>query len=365
MSTEGKSGERGATNNSALVKMTPEAHLFKTYAFWLAVTVPPAIAIAFILLAVCQTPLYWNPTAEGFKFFYDHFKLQIAIGSLAIPMGALVATHHRSMQTSKQIRTQQSEIKQQRIKDGIALHAEHKKQFVDFMQDAKPFGKHSTINAWELYELLYPDSASHVLTLNDSVRDLVRRVKLDLEFEVSKLTEEDRGDIPPRNQVERSIEAVGTKHELFDLLGVDFSPDLSTETPHLTELTLAIKEITQGVIDCANFQVQSIDRNASKAIRTLVDTITFLEERLENRVRVADDISNAILALNGMDYEKLLHETKERIKNIVHDEMDHLRTPADIQDLKMIVEYHLRHHNDRNLMRSYLDELIDYFKDLY
>jgi len=365
MSTEGKSGKNEREVPRFLVKMSAEAHLFKTYAFWGAVITPLAVAIALILLAVYKTPLYFDPSAEGFKFFYEHFKLQIALGSLSIPLGALVATQHRSMQTAQQIRTQTEEIEKQKHKDGVALHADHKKQFVSFITEAKPFNGHYTKNAWELYEQLYPLSSSSDLVAAKTAIDLVKSAQHELARELAKLQDESNGEIAPRSEVERVFGALKISADIEDFLEADYEVDVDSLVPPLSEKAKWISDLMVGLIQCCNFQHQSIEASRAKYIRKLAQHVSTYEYMLDQRRKTAQLISATILENNDMDYQTLHEHTKSRLKAVISKELNQLQNDSDIRELEIIIEHHLRNHNDKELMHSFFQELVDYFAELY
>ena len=345
--------------------MTAETHLFRTYAFWFSVLIPPFIASVLVGLAVWEANLKWDPSPQGFRFFYDHFKLQMAIASLSIPLGALIATHHRSMQTAQQIRTQQKEIANQKAKDAIRLHADHKNQFVNFMERASPFGTHGVLNAWELYETLYPTTLAENLEVSDQVKDVLLDLKLEMQIKLSELQEEQEGKIEPRNQIERASSGMDALKTIEKILDIRQIPDLTSATPALTEKCQWVTEMAAGLIRCANFQKQCVNRSLLTALERLNYDIHTVEEELQLREATAHKIELAILEANEMDYEVLHEETKDKIRDVVSQELNQLMHDSDVEHLKIIIEHHLRSHNDKALMESYLGELLDYFDNLY
>lgn len=365
MSTEGTNKGQHRKKCCCLEKLTPEARLFRTYAFWISVLVPVFVSAGLICMAVYETPLNWCPTAKGIKFFYDHFKLPIAIASLSIPLGALVATHHRSMQTAKQIEIQQQEIENQRIKDSIALHFEHKKQFVDFVKEAKPFAENRTKNAWELYETLYPSSRSKDLTVNKSIMELVQRVVTDLSNIAGQLIEEKKGDREPRDSIQRSMPLRKLRKEINELLGSTNSPKNDPSLTVLADLTMVIVELTKGIIECSNFQRQSFDRSIISGMDSLCYDIQVKEDRLENRSKAAEEMSDVILDLDGMNAQSLSPNTKRRLIESIARNLNELENDDDKEDLDLIINFHLSSYNFKALVQNCHDEILQYFNELY
>jgi hypothetical protein len=87
------------------------------------------------------------------------FKLPIGIMGLAIPLGALAAAIHRSVQTSRQI----IEQNQQNI---FSNYLEHRRYFLAYMEEHQPFEQIS-VSAPLLYQRLFPNSAEGALNPNE------------------------------------------------------------------------------------------------------------------------------------------------------------------------------------------------------
>jgi hypothetical protein len=128
--------------------MAPEAHLVNTRWFRFAVAAPITVALITAFIFTSDINLYWNLTPEGMHNFLNLFKLPIGISSLSLPLAAVVAANHRSMQTAKQILEQNSQ-------NIFSNHLEHRRYFGNFMDERKPF-KNIEVEVAALYELLFP-----------------------------------------------------------------------------------------------------------------------------------------------------------------------------------------------------------------
>jgi len=167
MSTDSK---QGLLKRLAEREKAPETHLLKTIGFWLAVAPPLIIGIALATWAGVHENQIWSLTFQGYNSFLKDFKLPIGIMGLSIPLGALAAAVHRSVQTSRQI----IEQNEQNI---FSNYLEHRKYFLSFVDEHQPFS-HLKVSAPHLYQRLFPESANGPLApANASIDDLLNNIE--------------------------------------------------------------------------------------------------------------------------------------------------------------------------------------------
>lgn len=78
-----------------------EKKLSEQWIFWLSILIPLTISIALSIPLWFETKI--NISANGYGNFLQMFKLPIGVLSLSIPLVAIVAHIHRTIQTAKQI----------------------------------------------------------------------------------------------------------------------------------------------------------------------------------------------------------------------------------------------------------------------
>ena len=105
--------------------MNNEPHsktLFQLKLFWAAATIPIAAGIFLSLLVSNQANLLLDFTPDGMAYFWENFQLSIWIMGLSIPLVVMVASHHRSVQTAAQIKSQKEQ-------NTFANYFEHRREF--------------------------------------------------------------------------------------------------------------------------------------------------------------------------------------------------------------------------------------------
>ncbi|AZR41791.1 hypothetical protein [Marinobacter salarius] len=143
--------------------MSPEAHLVRTAWFRAAIVVPLTLAAIVAWIFTSDSKLFWSFTPAGMNHFLNLFKLPIGIASLALPITAVVAANHRSMQTAKQIQEQNSQ-------NIFSNHLEHRRFFGTFIEERKPFGNEN-IEVAVLYERLFPQASEGNLKPDNPLLD--------------------------------------------------------------------------------------------------------------------------------------------------------------------------------------------------
>lgn len=102
--------------------------LFQLPPFWIAVGLPIFISALMIIVAVANGHLELDFSIHGYQFFLTNLSLPIGIAGLAIPLGIMVASQHRSLQTASQIDAQSSQNK-------FMNYYKHKDEFFEFMNN--------------------------------------------------------------------------------------------------------------------------------------------------------------------------------------------------------------------------------------
>ncbi|WP_182038966.1 hypothetical protein [Vibrio alginolyticus] len=102
------------------------------------------------IVIICNTPITWDFSADGFNYFISTFRFPIAILALIIPIIALLAANHRSEQTKEQIRA----ANQQNIFTNYYKHLEEFKKYVDTLNIPSV----TDIEIRKLHRKLFPDA---------------------------------------------------------------------------------------------------------------------------------------------------------------------------------------------------------------
>jgi hypothetical protein len=98
--------------------------LYELKEFKLAFYLPISVALILILIVICTNNFGWQFDLEGINNVWEIFKIPLSVCSLIIPLVALVAANHRSIQSKKQIETT---LEQNRISLRPLLSVDYKR----------------------------------------------------------------------------------------------------------------------------------------------------------------------------------------------------------------------------------------------
>lgn len=125
---------------------------------WQAIFLLVGISTFISVVIICNTPIAWDFSADGFNYFISTFRFPIAILALIIPIIALLAASHRSEQTKEQIRA----ANQQNIFTNYYKHLEEFKKYVDTLKIPSV----TDIEIRKLHRELFPDALDGNLSPN-------------------------------------------------------------------------------------------------------------------------------------------------------------------------------------------------------
>ncbi|MGQ7299128.1 hypothetical protein [Marinobacter nauticus] len=275
--------------------MTSEAHLIDTSLFRAAIIIP--ILLGLLLIGVGA----WNSRSElelcfeaqCFGNFFSIFKFQFGVMGLAIPLGALIASHHRSIQSAEQIRTQQSQ-------NVFTNHINHKELFERFFRDNNPLGlkEIKSQQVWRVYTRTFPRSAYGELAPDIGLREFLNIIGNNF----ATIADMAKNELSPTtldlSQSEIPSKVAVTNYAISKYLKIERPLDkdsiLRNPVALLDEFATRIPEIAEGLQSCANFHQIHEEYQAIKVIDdNLMDFSNLLLE-LRHYSYARRDIINAI-----------------------------------------------------------------------
>ena len=354
MTTRTKRSKKSAITKKILGEpMTPEVHLVRTLWFRSAIVGPIAIALITAWLFTVDTSLQWSLTPRGMNNFLNLFKLPIGIASLSLPLAAVVAANHRSMQTAKQILEQNSQ-------NIFGNHLQHRGYFFKFIEDFKPF-KNIQVSTPKLYENLFPTAVSGNLEPN----------RIALYNFINEIIATNMGINKELNGVYHNNEILIHSDEIKSLIGdyyvhraifagTDYSFEEVEENSvyHLTtEIVSEFVTILDALIMCANFHRNYFDKMDHPALddfeSDLLNSTTILDslkkrQFLYQELRAAYDEYQGRINNKIIDQETASENLKEQIDSIT----TNLRIEKGSDDLRFII-FNYFNNEERKIIRDH------------
>lgn len=269
--------------------MHPGVHLFRTWQFQLSVGVPIIVATVFFFWISYVEKLDFEMSSEAVRNLWVHHKLSLTLLGLIFPFTALVASHHRSVQASEQIRQQQSQ-------NLLNNHFAHTDEFVKVWTELElPAQRQLSISMRRIHSNLYPGSLEGDFSVSKSFADFL-----------SVFT----------NQCCDLLEAMANEHEFPDV-GQELN-SLSKAFSKQTGVSLSLKTIdaTSMPFSTVSSAIRSVISNIYKLIeaasflppyniRSLQSDLEYLEQQREE---VCEDLARREQRLSaiGSSIEGLL-----------------------------------------------------------
>lgn len=158
--------------------MSPESHLIFSSPFRLCILVPITISLSLILLTSHLEGLNLSISTDGFDLFLDKFKLPAAIAGLSIPLAAIAAAQHRSMQTQRQILLTNEQIKIQETKNNFDTYINHKKELCAYVKGNNKITKKGRImeHINEIHKTFFSEAINGNLLTGESFKETINEL---------------------------------------------------------------------------------------------------------------------------------------------------------------------------------------------
>lgn len=141
-----------------------------------------SIAVVTSVIIASHSNLIPKLDYEGFNFFVKAYKVPIGILASLIPIIALLAANHRSVQTKEQIRVTQSN-------NNFSNFFKHQQAFEEYTSSINPT-KSGISNFKILHKAIFPDARSGGLAVGSSYSESLEKLSSDISEGLSRLAQE-------------------------------------------------------------------------------------------------------------------------------------------------------------------------------
>ncbi|WP_296935206.1 hypothetical protein [uncultured Marinobacter sp.] len=215
-------------------------HLHDTRMFRTAIYGPAIAALIVGLIGYFFSPVEADWTLNGFNNFIALFKLPIGMASLAIPFGALIASHHRSIQSARQIESQQQQ-------HTFSNYIKHKEYFGKFLDDEGILDGSYSFAAKEkkVYQALFPNARKGYLDFEFEwiEKQYLTTLIANLKAEVGKVTWDNREHIGSvLNDVAELKQAIADEFEL-EIVDLIINKDIETLSSQVQNLGITMSHL--------------------------------------------------------------------------------------------------------------------------
>lgn len=134
----------------------PEIGFFDLKIVRATIIVITCASIVISLLIIFNSDLKMNLSYIGWNNFITFFKVPLGILAILIPLGAIYATHHRSIQTLEQMKQTRMQLKMTASQNEFSNYYKHLEEFEKYCRE------HCDKNVYQhrrsLYQLSFPNS---------------------------------------------------------------------------------------------------------------------------------------------------------------------------------------------------------------
>lgn len=304
--------------------MAPNTHLLETKLFRVLVGCPLALGLVFFCIALGNSwgSLTLCGEAECFSKFFELFKFPIGTMSIAIPLGALIASQHRSVQTKEQIDSQWKQIEAQENQNIFANHLAHRTHFNEFFEEFKPFEDENTYSKWEVYESIFPNAPEGNFDVNPSAEFILSEIEGLLEGVAGLIKAKDLElGIPMK------LRLVGLNSKSEELIGLSETvvKNEHVELPanQLQKYLRFFEKISLGLHSCMNFHRTYVPHTRVQNICQRIQSQIVDLEPTGRRERLAKAI--AIGVATDLDNRQKAVQAAQNIRETIEKELDKLK----------------------------------------
>ena len=341
--------------NSIKQKLRPmdaTENLMSTRLFWLSIIVPLASSATLILLSSHDRGLSPELSPHAFNTFIDLFKLPIAIAGLSIPLAALVASQHRSIQASRQIKLSTSQ-------NNFSNYIDHRQLFDDFFRRSKKANANiDNDSKWMVYQFLFPESANGDLSIGEYyytfLKKSQRATQIALNTAKDRLNEQTL--IFDTTEIKSNFEDIYTylKYEAdistYSLSEPDDDP-IQFAIEHLNRIGSLVRSLTELAFFCSKIQQH-------ERYDEIIENIAEFKSHCKTFHEIYKQKKQLKFCLNQIEEQISQGKSgQESVSTLLeHSVIKKIRSApkkSDIERVELLVSHHLSEGN-KETMRKYL-----------
>ncbi|MBL3826557.1 MULTISPECIES: hypothetical protein [unclassified Marinobacter] len=243
--------------------MDPGVRLFRTWQFQCSIILPGLLAIVFFIWISQVENLEFEISSEGVRNLWIHHKLSLTLLGLTFPLTALVASHHRSVQASEQIKQQQSQ-------NLLINHFAHTDKFVNVWEELElPPQRELRMSLRAIHQRIYPGSLEGNFSVSSDFENFLG-VFVNLFEEVIEAVSEEEG----RLDLQAELDQLGQKFAYQTGISLSFRTSDSALKPFST-----LSSATRSVISTIEKLVEAASFLPPYSIRSLKSGLEHLEDQ--------------------------------------------------------------------------------------
>lgn len=263
--------------------MTPSQRLFRTRPFQASLFIPILISAALALCINCSEGLSFNFSARGIENLWQYHKLSLAILGVIFPATALVASHHRSIQSAEQITQQNSQ-------NLLSNHFRHVEEFVKAWEEQTASNsKNSSFSLRALHHSIFPNTLNGDFRISQEWADSIRNI----------IQSWWAAHASAKNNEPVSYIEVPLKHAqqcLQELAGIETTlhgrleeAPFSTVKYFVRSQGQSLKQIIEAVSFLPHLTIRPLESDINQLIKVVEKDASFMEPRqsLLNQHRIA------------------------------------------------------------------------------
>ena len=246
--------------------------LFEASAFRTTVRIFAALGLIYLASLVVSGSFLntFTPSSHPAEVIFETLKRPVITFGLSLPIIALIANHHRSIQSERQLRTTQGQ-------NILTNYVKHIEKFEEFLRDERIFENINDLRVLQkdLYHKIYSEAQNGELKPSKAFQHrlkLLRQKVSEIQEKLSKMTRDER---------QKSPEALGLMQKAVWILAnnlcfevVEKESDLS-RLGSLSTILMEICELCKEIDKCTGFIFPSNCSEDLRAINESVMRITF------------------------------------------------------------------------------------------
>ncbi|EMC8461176.1 hypothetical protein [Vibrio alginolyticus] len=147
----------------------PDKGFFNLKIVWATIIAITCISMIIFLLIISNSELETNLSYKGWNNFINYFKVPLGILATLIPLGAIYATHHRSIQTLEQMNQARIQLKMTESQNVFSNYYKHLEEFEKYCKEHCSESVYK--NRRSLYQLAFPNTRQADYSANKELLD--------------------------------------------------------------------------------------------------------------------------------------------------------------------------------------------------
>ncbi|WP_461437455.1 hypothetical protein [Marinobacter nauticus] len=236
--------------------------LFDSSAFRLTITLASVLALGYTII---DSTL--NPNLTFHEELLEHLTPPALIIGASLPIVALLANHHRSIQTAHQIDNAQKSLEISEEQNLFSNFIKHKEMFDDIFKNNQLFNIENVFADSDIiYDQIYPEALDGNLRSSNNFNEKLKHLEKSIQESVKQIEKNPNTWLLSKEEISGALLQIREEVHRLGIIRIKYQESILDDKSYVVEQISRMQKVMIDINKCLNFALPSKSKNSMSLI---------------------------------------------------------------------------------------------------